>query len=397
MASLQRRYGPNVNGIWGLLQPILDGIKLLLKEVIIPSKANTFIFLFSPAFAMTLSFALFAVFPISFHGTEFVSRYSLLVLFTLSSLNVYSVVLAGWSSNSKYALLGSLRAISQMISYELTLGTVFLIIVIITGSLNFLEIVYYQWFSGSLCLPLLPITIFTFIALLAETNRVPFDLPEAEAELVAGYNVEYSSIFFAMFFLGEYGSMTAMSSVWILLFFGGWNPLSFVSFLFVLPAYLWFALKNTTVWTLFIIIRALLPRYRFDQLLDLGWNIFLPFVFSFFFYLVGFFVFTNSLLLNFGTLYSFIPDVVDNQLSSFILEPHRCGVLNTGVTVSPWFQSEELLSLFLDKTNRIPISDYPQTPFWKLKLYESSTGYLIFSKELVIKYYLLFKPFLMLK
>lgn len=307
MASLQRRYGPNINGVWGLLQPILDGLKLLLKEIIIPSRANPIIFLMAPAFAMSLSFSLFVVMPISFQTVEFHSKYSLLVLFTISSLNVYTIVLSGWASNSKYALLGSLRAIAQMISYELTLGTIFLIVLVTTSSLNFFDIVYYQMFNITLWQPLFPICLFAYVALLAETNRVPFDLPEAEAELVAGYNVEYSSIFFAMFFLSEYCSMVVMSCVWVILFFGGWsNPIVFSYFNFFLPGSFILALKSSLVWVLFIVTRALLPRYRFDQLLSLGWNILLPFSFSFFFFLLNWLHYWDAFL-NIYPHYNFLP------------------------------------------------------------------------------------------
>jgi NADH-quinone oxidoreductase subunit H len=296
MASLQRRYGPNRNGPWGLLQPILDGLKLLTSEIIIPTKANFWLFHLGPALSMSISFTFWAIIPFSFGASILTSDYGLLVLFAFSSINVYSIVIAGWASNSKYALLGAIRAIAQMISYELILGVIIMIILLVTGTLNLSLIVYYQHLSTWLCFPLLPIVSLTYIVLLAETNRIPFDLPEAEAELVAGYNVEYSSITFALFFLGEYCSMIAMSGVMVILFFGGWLPL-FSSFL-IFPSSFILAWKIIVFCILFIVVRALLPRYRFDQLLHLGWQIFLPFSFGFLVLLMCLLRATNALITN---------------------------------------------------------------------------------------------------
>lgn len=313
MASLQRRYGPNINGFWGLLQPFFDGLKLLLTEIILPTRSNFIIFCLAPMLAMSLSFTMWTILPLSFQTIEFVSEYSLLLIFTLSSLNVYSIFLAGWASNSKYSLLGSLRAISQMISYELILGTNFLVILLITSSLNFFEIVYYQLFITYLWQPLLPVAVITYIVLLAETNRVPFDLPEAEAELVAGYNVEYSAILFAMFFLGEYCSMLVMSTIWVLLFFGGW-----LGSLFFFPAGIILATKSSLLWLLFIMIRALLPRYRFDQLICLGWNMFLPFSFAVFLLFFGLFRYCSAFLASDSLVFLFKPSLI-NDLNEYIL------------------------------------------------------------------------------
>jgi len=296
MASLQRRYGPNRNGPWGLLQPILDGLKLLTSEIIIPTKANFWLFHLAPALAMSISFTFWAIIPFSFGASILTSDYGLLVLFAFSSMNVYSIVIAGWASNSKYALLGAIRAIAQMISYELILGIIIMIVLLVTGSLSFSLIVYYQYLATWLCFPLLPIVGLTYVVLLAETNRIPFDLPEAEAELVAGYNVEYSSITFALFFLGEYCSMVAMSAVMVIVFFGGWLPL--LPYFFVFPASFIFASKIIIFCVLFIVVRALLPRYRFDQLLHLGWHIFLPISFGFLVFLMGLLKATNAIIIN---------------------------------------------------------------------------------------------------
>jgi NADH-quinone oxidoreductase subunit H len=294
MASLQRRYGPNRNGPWGLLQPILDGLKLLTSEIIVPTKANFWLFHFGPMLSMSISFTFWAIIPFSFGASILMSDYGLLTLFALSSMNVYSIVIAGWASNSKYALLGAIRAIAQMISYELILGVIVMIILLVTGSLNLCLIVYYQHLSTWLCFPLLPIVGITYVVLLAETNRIPFDLPEAEAELVAGYNVEYSSVTFALFFLGEYCSMIAMSGIMVILFFGGWLPLA--SFFIIFSSSFIFAYKIIIFCILFIVVRALLPRYRFDQLLHLGWHIFLPISFSFLIFLMGLLRGVNALI-----------------------------------------------------------------------------------------------------
>jgi NADH-quinone oxidoreductase subunit H len=293
MAAIQRRRGPNVVGIWGLLQPLADGLKALLKEVIIPRKSNKVIFLGAPLLTLILSLAGWIVIP--FNMSCFVAdiNLGLLYLFALSSLNVYSIIFAGWSSNSKYAFLGGLRSAAQMISYEVALGLIILPVVLCAGSFNLTDIVLAQrsiWFI----FPLFPLAIIFFISSLAETNRAPFDLPEAEAELVAGYNVEYSSITFAMFFLGEYSNMLIMSSLNTILFLGGW--LAPFNFLTIIPEVLWFALKVTAYSFVFVWVRAAFPRFRYDQLMNLGWKIFLPITLSYF-------LFISGILFSSGSLY----------------------------------------------------------------------------------------------
>lgn len=294
MASLQRRIGPNLYGYLGLFQPILDGIKLIFKEILIPRKSSSGIFLLAPIFMMIISFSTWVILPFTGYLLLFDSKFSLLVFLMLSSLNVYTIVLAGWSSNSKYAFLGAIRAIAQMISYELAFGVVILIFVVITGSLSFTDIVYRQTENGIFFFPLLPISIITFIIVIAETNRIPFDLPEAESELVAGYNVEYSSITFALFFLGEYSNILVMSTLIVILFFGNYNY-----YLIIWFSNFFFILKILFFCALFIFIRALCPRYRFDQLILVGWQVFLPVTFGFLCFILGLLLITNSLpLLN---------------------------------------------------------------------------------------------------
>lgn len=286
MAAIQRRRGPNVVGIWGLLQPLADGLKALLKEVIIPRKSNKFIFLGAPLLTLILSLAGWIVIP--FNMSCFIAdiNLGLLYLFALSSLNVYSIIFAGWSSNSKYAFLGGLRSAAQMISYEVALGLIILPVVLCAGSFNLNDIVINQKGTWYL-LPLLPLAIIFFISSLAETNRAPFDLPEAEAELVAGYNVEYSSITFAMFFLGEYSNMLIMCCLNSILFLGGWlAPFDFLTFI---PETFWFAIKITIYSFIFVWIRAAFPRFRYDQLMNLGWKIFLPITLAYFIFVSGVF------------------------------------------------------------------------------------------------------------
>lgn len=284
MAAIQRRRGPNVVGIWGLLQPLADGLKALLKEIIIPRKSNKIIFIGAPLLTLILALAGWVVIP--FNMSSFIAdiNLGLLYLFALSSLNVYSIIFAGWSSNSKYAFLGGLRSAAQMISYEVALGLIILPVVLCAGSFNLTDIVLSQkaiWFV----FPLLPLAIIFFISSLAETNRAPFDLPEAEAELVAGYNVEYSSITFAMFFLGEYSNMLLMCSLNTLLFLGGWlAPFAFFTFI---PETIWFASKVTIYAFIFVWIRAAFPRFRYDQLMNLGWKIFLPITLAYFIFTAG--------------------------------------------------------------------------------------------------------------
>ena len=294
MGSIQRRRGPNVVGYIGLLQPLADGLKLFAKETTLPTSANTGIFLLAPALSFILSLIGWAIIPFSEGIVVCDINLGILYLFAISSLNVYGILFAGWSSNSKYAYLGALRSAAQMISYEISIGFTALNVVICAGSFNLNTIVLAQqkiWFI----VPLLPIFIIFYISMLAETNRHPFDLPEAEAELVSGYNVEYSAMTFALFFLSEYANMLLMSTFAAILFLGGWLPL-FDNFLFnLIPSTIWLSFKIATGVTFFVITRATLPRYRYDQLMHLGWKCFLPLT-------IGYFIFTVSILISFNWL-----------------------------------------------------------------------------------------------
>ena len=311
MAAIQRRKGPNVVGFWGLLQPLADGAKLIFKELLIPTRANAIIFLVAPIMVLVLSIISWSVIPSGLTtqyneqmvnlfvsdfqqlNFKFITKsstvadisYGVLFILAVSGLNVYGIIIAGWASNSKYAFLGSLRSAAQMISYEVSLGLLILPVILFSGSLNFTEIVAAQEKTIWFVFPLLPCAVMFFVSMLAETNRAPFDLPEAEAELVAGYNVEYSSIIFAMFFLGEYSNMLMMATIIVLFFFGGWLPplqsLGFIS------GYFWFSLKIVIFCFLFILVRASFPRYRYDQLMDIGWKIFLPLSLSYLVFVTG--------------------------------------------------------------------------------------------------------------
>ena len=276
LAAMQLRRGPNVVGPFGLLQPIADGIKLLHKETIIPSGANRVVFVIAPMLTFVLSLVAWAVIPFDKGVVLADINVGILYLFAISSLGVYGIVMAGWSSNSKYPFLGSLRSAAQMVSYEVSIGFVIITVLLCVGSLNLTAIVEAQhriWF----CVPLLPMFVIFFISALAETARAPFDLPEAEAELVAGYFSEYSSMTFALFYLGEYANMILMSAMTTILFLGGWlPPLGIPPFTWI-PGPIWFAAKVACALFVFLWVRATFPRYRYDQLMRLGWKVFLPF------------------------------------------------------------------------------------------------------------------------
>jgi NADH-quinone oxidoreductase subunit H len=276
---MQLRKGPNVVGPFGLLQPFADGMKLFFKETIIPSGANRVIFVLAPMITFILALVAWAVIPFGPGLVLADINVGFLYLFAISSLGVYGIIMAGWASNSKYAFLGALRSAAQMVSYEVSIGFVIITVLLAVGSLNLSQIVMAQaggihhWFLFS---PLLPMGVVFFISALAETNRAPFDLPEAEAELVSGYNVEYSSMTFALFFLGEYMNMILMSGMTAILFLGGWTaPFEFAPFTWI-PGPLWFILKIFAVLFVFLWVRATFPRYRYDQLMRLGWKVFLP-------------------------------------------------------------------------------------------------------------------------
>lgn len=294
MGDIQRREGPNVVGFMGLMQALADGLKLFVKETTLPSNSDALVFIVAPVLSFTLSLIGWAVIPFAKHAVLSDPNLGILYLLILSSLNVYGIVLAGWSSNSKYAYLGALRSAAQMISYEITLGFIFLSVAVCVGSLNISEIVESQ-IHGWLIAPLLPLFIIFLVAMLAETNRHPFDLPEAEAELVSGYNVEYSAMTFALFFLAEYSNMLLMSSLLAIIFMGGWLPPFSDLENVPVPAGLWFSIKVLAGVFFFVLTRATLPRYRYDQLMSLGWKSFLPLT-------LGYLVFITGLLISFNWL-----------------------------------------------------------------------------------------------
>ena len=276
IGAMHLRRGPNVVGPYGLLQPIADGMKLFFKETIIPTGANKAVFLVAPMLTFSLALIAWAVIPVG-NGLVIANiNVGVLYLFAISSLGVYGVLMAGWSSNSKYAFLGGLRSAAQMVSYEVSMGFIIITVLLVAGSLNLSDIVRAQQETIWFVVPLFPMAIIFFISTLAETNRHPFDMPEAEAELVSGYNVEYSAMTFALFFLGEYANMILMAGMTTILFLGGWLPIFDVAPFNWIPGPIWFALKMAFVLFIFLWVRATFPRYRYDQLMRLGWKVFLP-------------------------------------------------------------------------------------------------------------------------
>ncbi len=276
MAAIQLRRGPNVVGPFGLFQPFADAIKMLMKETIIPSGANRVLFLMAPMLTFALAMIAWAVIPVGDGWAIADINVGILYLFAVSSMGVYGIIIAGWASNSKYPFLGALRSAAQMVSYEVSMGFVIVTVLLCVGSLNLNAIVKAQetiWFV----IPLFPMAIIFFISTLAETNRSPFDLPEGESEIVAGFFVEYSSLSFGLFFLGEYANMFLMAAMTTILFLGGWLPPFGIEPFTWIPGPIWFVLKICFIMFVFVWVRATFPRYRYDQLMRLGWKVFLPF------------------------------------------------------------------------------------------------------------------------
>lgn len=275
LATIHLRKGPDVTGIFGILQPFADGLKLLIKETIVPIKSNKILFVIAPILTLFLSFLSWAIIPFNHIAIFADLNIGIFYLFAISALGVYGIIISGWSSNSKYAFLGTLRSTAQMISYEVSIGLIIITLLICASSLNLTTIVLsqkYVWYI----IPLFPLFLLFFISALAETNRPPFDLPEAEAELVAGYYVEYSAMSFAQFYLGENINILLMCTLVVLFFCGGWLPFVDLWIFYLIPSYIWLSLKILIFAFSFVWVRTTFPRYRYDQLMRLGWKIFLP-------------------------------------------------------------------------------------------------------------------------
>lgn len=294
LAAMQMRQGPMMVGPFGLLQPLADGIKLFGKETIIPSGADKIVFIMAPMLTFMMSLIAWAVIPMNEGWVLANINVGVLYLFAISSLGVYGILMAGWASNSRYAFLGGLRSAAQMVSYEVSIGLVLVTVLLTTGSLNLSKIVTAErpWWVSLLLFPMFVVFV---ISALAETNRAPFDLPEGESELVGGYNVEYSAMTFALFFLGEYMNMILMAAMTTILFLGGWLPPFGIEFLSFVPGFLWFVAKVCFVLFIFLWSRATLPRYRYDQLMRLGWKVFLPFTLVWVVIVAGTLLYTHSL------------------------------------------------------------------------------------------------------